>query len=345
MKYIKIKRMHLHALMVLASLSVASCSSDVSEEPSDTTAVSVQHYSHVLLQTVPMRYVTSGTVTSDHSVSISSRLSGYIRDIKVREGDKVEKGQLLLIIDSVDAKQALIQAQADLKNAKAEMNRYTSLLKAGAVTSQQADKVALRYRVAKSHVAQAQHQLSYAKVLSPVSGVVVQKRMSQGDLASPGAPILSIEDPSSLLVETYVSEQFVGQIHEGDAADVEIASFQTPLRGTVRQVVQAADPVSHQFLVKTALPSARAIHPGMYAQTGFHIGERKALLIPEKAIVHRAGLYGVYTVDEHHVIHYRQLRLGKKSNGMIEILAGLHDGDGVVWDDKLALKSGMKVQW
>ena len=345
MKYTGLKCVRLYLLTILVGFTVTACSSDAPDAPTDTQqGVAVQNHLNVKLQEVPMRYVTSGTVTSDHSVSISSRLSGYIRDMKVREGDNIKEGQVLLTIDSVDAKQALIQASADLKNAKAEMKRYKSLLKAGAVTSQQADKVVLRYNVAKSQVAQAKHQLSYAKVLSPVSGVVVQKRMSQGDLASPGVPILTIEDPSSLLVETYVSEQFVGRIHEGDEVDVEIASLKKHFQGTIRQVVQAADPVSHQFLVKTALPSVSDIHPGMYAQTGFYIGMRKALLIPKEAVLSQAGLHGVYTVDDSKVIHYRQVRLGQKSNGMIEILAGLHDGDLIVWDKALTLRTGIKVQ-
>ena len=345
MKYTGLKCVRLYLLTILVGFTITACSSDAPDAPTATQqGVAVQNHLNVKLQEVPMRYVTSGTVTSDHSVSISSRLSGYIRDMKVREGDNIKEGQVLLTIDSVDAKQALIQASADLKNAKAEMKRYKSLLKAGAVTSQQADKVVLRYNVAKSQVAQAKHQLSYAKVLSPVSGVVVQKRMSQGDLASSGVPILTIEDPSSLLVETYVSEQFVGRIHEGDEVDVEIASLKKHFQGTIRQVVQAADPVSHQFLVKTALPSVSDIHPGMYAQTGFYIGMRKALLIPKEAVLSQAGLHGVYTVDDSKVIHYRQVRLGQKSDGMVEILAGLHDGDLIVWDKALTLRTGIKVQ-
>ncbi|MDQ6954365.1 MAG: efflux RND transporter periplasmic adaptor subunit [Mariprofundaceae bacterium] len=313
----------------------------ISNEPMN---VRVSHQLEMVWQDVAVHYMTSGTVTSDHRVSISARLPGYIRDMKVREGDHVEVGQVLLRIDPVNAKQALIQTKADLSNAKAEMIRYASLLKAGAITPQQADKVKLRYQVARSQVKQAKHQLSYANVVSPVKGVIVEKRMAQGDLAAMGMPILSIEDPSNLLVKTYVSEQFVGRIHESDTVDVKIPSLKQQFQGTVRQVVQAADPVSHQFLVKIALPTVVDIHPGMYAEAGFDTGMRKALLLPNEAIISRAGLHAVYVMDEMSMTHYRQIRLGQKRSNMIEVLAGLYVGDRVVWGGKPALLSGMKVQ-
>jgi len=320
----------------------------------DQQSVSLQHIDHPVthvahrltlnMQAIPAHYITSGTVTSDHRVSMSSRLSGYIREMTVREGDQVKAGQVLLRIDPVHAKQALYQAKADLNNAKVDMDRYESLMKQGAVTSQQFDNVKLRYDVAQSQVKQAQHQLSYADVVSPVNGVVVAKLMTQGDLASAGMPILTLEDPSSLLVQTYISEQYVAKVHQNDAVDVAISSLKQHFLGTVRQVVQAADPISHQFLVKVSLPSDADIHPGMYAQTGFQIGFRQVLLIPQAAIVNRAGLHGVYVVDQQSIVHYRLIRVGKQLKDNIEVLAGLHDGEHLVWDGQPALKTGMKVQ-
>ncbi|MDQ6973328.1 MAG: efflux RND transporter periplasmic adaptor subunit, partial [Mariprofundaceae bacterium] len=253
-------------------------------------------------------------------------------------------GQVLLYIDPVHAKQALVQAKADLHNAQVDLTRYQSLLKQGAVTSQQYDKVKLRYDVAKSQVKQAKHELSYARVLSPVNGVVVEKRMAQGDLASAGMPILTLEDPSSLLVQTYVSEQYVGKIHEGDHVDVAIASLKQHFQGVVRQVVKAADPISHQFLVKISLPSVVDIHPGMYAQTGFQTGVRQTLLIPNDAIVRQQGLTAVYVQDDQSIVHYRLIRVGQKIGTQWEVLAGLHAGDTIVWDGEPALQTGMKVQ-
>ncbi len=330
------------ALLIAGVLVLAGCSNDAQQQTAATTTAAAQTMT-LEVDEVAAHYVTSGTVTSDHRVSISSRLSGYIRKMAVREGDRVHRDQILVQVDPVDARQALIQAKADLADAEADEQRYNELLKAGAVTGQQAAKARLRYEVAKSQVEQAKNQLSYADVRSPVDGVVVEKRLSQGDLAAPGVAILTLEDPASLLVETFVSERFVSGIHAGDAVDIEIPSLHRSYQGVVRQVVQAADPVSHQFLVKTALPAAEEIHPGMYAQAGFRIGSRQVLRVPLQAVIARAGLHAVYVVDAQGIAHYRQLRLGQVVDGRAEVLAGLHAGDVIAWNGKPALKSGMKV--
>ncbi len=332
-------------LMLMAVISLQACSDDSSKPVAVQSSITQAKTMTLKSIHVDAHYVTSGTVTSDHRVSISSRISGYIRKLSVREGDRVKKGQVLVRVDPVNARQALVQAEADLADAKADKQRYESLYRDHAASKQQLDRVRLRYKVTRSQVAQARNQLGYAEVLSPVNGVVVEKRLSKGDLAQPGAAILTLEDPTSLLVNTYVSEQFVIGIHIGDKVDVDIPSMQRRITGVVRQVVEAADAVSHQFMIKIALPSDPAIHPGMYAQVGFAVGTRRALLVPQAAVVNMAGLYGIYIVDDDGVAHYRQIRPGEQVNaGKVEVLAGLHDGDRIAWDAKPALQSGMKVQ-
>jgi len=329
--------------MLLVMTGLMACSEDIQLSP-EHEIESLADTFNVSVSTMPAHYVTSGTVTSDHRVSIHARISGYIRELNVREGDQVKVGQVLLRIDPVDAKQALIQAKADLLDAEADLQRYDELLKAGAVTRQQAEKTKLRYKVAKSQVEQARNRLSYAEVRSPVAGVVVEKHLSQGDLATPGVPILTLEDPASLLVVTYVSERFVSGFHEGDQVDIEISSLKKTYQGVVRQVVQAADAVSHQFLVKIALPEVDDVHPGMYAQTGFRVGSRQALMIPKDSIVSRSGLHAVYVLNEQSIAQYRMIRLGTLSGDQVEVLAGLYAGDVIAWNGQPDLKSGMKVQ-
>ena len=323
--------------------SLVACADDEAHTAKDAPTIQA-HTMAVSAVTVPSYYTTSGSVASDHRVSISTQLSGYIKSLSVREGDKVKVGQILIQIDPTDAKQAYLQAKADLKDAKADLNRFKQLLASGAISSQKVDKAKLRYDVAQSNVARAENQLSYAEVRSPVDGVVVEKRLSVGDLASPGVPILAIEDPNSLLVATYVSENYISKIHEGDTVDITIKSLGKTFEGQVRQVVQAADPVSHQFLVKVALKASSDIHPGMFAQAGFRVGERQAIMIPQATLQERTGLFAVYVLDADGISQYRLVRLGQSLGDKVEIVAGLNDGDTIVWAAQHTLKSGMKVQ-
>jgi len=334
-------------MLTVAGLSLASLTGCSDKQDEVTVAPVVDMGAHVVTlsaTTMPRHYHTSGTVSSDHKVAVSSRLSGYIRSIKVREGDRVKAGQLLFSVDPVDARQAYAQARADQADAAADLQRYRSLLADHAVSQQQYDKIRLRYTVAQSRVVQAKNQLQYAEVRAPVNGVVVEKHASRGDLATPGQPLLVLEDPASLLVETYVSEQYVARIHEGDAVQVFVPGLKRETSGEIRQIVKSAGRLSHQFLVKVVLSTGSGAYPGMFAEVHFVVGSRKAIIIPQAAALSRSGLAGTYVLDEQGLAHYRQLRLGKSAGQGVEVLAGLKVGDVIAWREDSTLRSGVRVK-
>jgi len=324
------------------SMLLTGCSGEPESSAQQAASINVPL---IILQAedVAEHTISSGSVTSDKRISISSRLSGYIGNIAVREGDHVKQGDALFRVDPVDVTQVVNQARADLGNATVDLKRYQSLLRENAVSKQQFDQVKLRYTLAKSKLAQAENQLQYAEVKAPVDGTVVKKLLNTGDLASPGSAVLILENAQQLSVETHVSERFIAAIHAGDKASVELASLPQPLAAVVRQVVPAADPLTHQFLVKLSLPQMPEILPGMFAEVRFAIGDRKALLLPASAIVERNGLHGVYVADADNILHYRLVRPGRKINGRIEILAGLNAGDRVAEEIRPEMLSGMKV--
>lgn len=331
-------------LAVVAVALLASCSSGPDETSGAAPVSAEAHTMTVKLQEVPQHYFASGTITSDHRIAVSSRLSGYIREIAAREGERVKKGQVLVRVDPVDAKQNLAQAKADLSDAESDLARFRQLLAANAVSKQQFDKAELRYKVARSRVAQAKNQLSYAEIVSPVDGIVVQKLLNTGDLAAPGMPVLVVEDPSQLLVETNVSEEYIAALHVGDAVELNIPSVNKPLHGKIRQLVDAADPGTHQFLVKVSIENGNGIRPGMFAEVGFRTGSRQALLVPRAAVLHRSGLTGIYLLDSNNITHYRQIRLGATSGESVEAVAGLKDGDRIAWSTDKPLQNGMLVK-
>jgi len=332
------------SIALVAALGLSACGDDAGERAQGAPQAGVKARA-VKLEAVslPETYATSGVVTSDHRVAVSSRLSGYIREIAVREGERVKQGQLVFRVDPVDARQAYEQALADLRDAENDLKRFESLLAEHAVSQQQFDKVKLRWTVAKSKLVQAKNQLRYAEVKAPVGGVVVEKRANVGDLAAPGNPVLVIEDPGSLLVETHVSEQYIAALHEGDPVQVWLPAAKRELTGRIRQIVKAADPVTHQFLVKLALEKDAGVLPGMFVEVRFAVGSRKGVLLPAAAVVRRAGLDGVYVLDARGVAHYRLVRLGQAREGGYEVLAGLHAGDVVAWREGGGLHTGVKV--
>ncbi|GMQ99322.1 MAG: efflux RND transporter periplasmic adaptor subunit [Zetaproteobacteria bacterium] len=333
-------------VVALLLVSLAACSAPESEIQTVKKLHPAMDVQTLTLQAsdVPVYYITSGVVSSDHRVAISSRISGYIRALLVREGDRIKKGQILVRVDPVNARQSLAQARADLADAKSDLDRYRKLLAEQAVSKQQLDKVQLRFKVARSRVAQAENQLRYAEITSPVNGIVIHKAMSTGDMAKPGTPILTVEDPSQLLVETDVSGEAVSALQPGNVVDISIPALHQMRTGHIRQLVNAADPLSHQFHVKISLDSTNSLRAGMFAEVKFRMGVRQAILIPADAVIHRSGLNGIYVVDKRGVIHYRQIRLGPKYADRIEVVAGLYAGDRIAWSAEHSLRTNMTIQ-
>jgi RND family efflux transporter MFP subunit len=331
---------HLLSLAVL----LAACSANETQPEKGTHPSVTARTLTLQASEVPEYYITSGVVSSDHRVVISSRISGYIRSLLVREGDRVKKDQILVRVDPVNAKQALAQARADFTDASTNLERFRKLLAEQAVSKQQFDKVRLRFKVARSRVTQARNQLRYAEITSPVNGIVIHKAMNTGDMAKPGSPILTVEDPSQLLVETDVSGETVSALQPGDVVDISIPALHQMRTGHIRQLVNAADPLSHQFHVKISLASTDRLRAGMFAEVKFRMGVRQAILIPADAVIHRSGLNGIYVVDKRGVIHYRQIRLGPKYTDRIEVVAGLYAGDRIAWSTEHSLRTNMKIQ-
>jgi len=302
------------------------------EEPSPASGPAGEVKARVIAlepEPVPVFYDASGSVVSEQRVTITSRLSGYIRDLAVNEGERVKAGQVLFRVDPVDvrsqqeaARAQLVQAEADLADAESDLRRFEALFEQGAASQRQLDKARLRVKVARSAVKQARaalrrarNQLTYAEVRAPGDGIVVRKLKRNGDLATPGAPVLTLENLEQLVVDTYVDEANVSHIEPGDEVYLDFPAFDKRLTGEVLQVVGAADPVAHNFLVKISLPKDAAVPAGAYVKVRFTVGTREVLMLPEKAVVNRADLPAVYVVDRQGVAHYRLVRLGQAYDG------------------------------
>lgn len=305
---------------------------------------------------VGIRVESPGTVVSENQVQVASRLMGYIREIKVEEGQNVKAGQLLFVVDPTDiqgqvgqARAGLAQAEAALADAKIDYERFGALYREEAVPKLQWDKIRLQYEVAQQQVAAARAglglasgQMRYASVVAPISGVVTMKMANAGDLASPGRPVLAIEGLQKLQVRTEVGGDVFARIKPGDKVDI-VRDGATPVSGTVAQVVPAADPVSHTHRVKIDLPAGSGLASGNFVRVAFSVGDREGLRVPAAALAERAGIVGVFVVDAQGVARYRMVRTGAATDGQVEIQSGLAAGEKVAVSNVAGLENGDKV--
>src|SRR5574340_442812 len=224
------------ALLGLATSLINGCGS---HEPPEEQSAAAGRTVTAEVQTVQpsslsLRVEAPGLVVSEDKVQVVSRMMGYIREIKVEEGQSVKVGQLLFVVDPADiqgqvsqARAGLAQAEAALADARLDHERFGALYRDEAIPKMQWDKIQLQYRVAQQQVAAARaglglasSQMRYASVVAPINGVVTQKMAHAGDLAAPGRPVLVIEGLKTLQVRTQVSSDVYARIKTGDKVSI-----------------------------------------------------------------------------------------------------------------------------
>jgi RND family efflux transporter MFP subunit len=308
---------------------------------------------------VPEWLEAVGTVEAAQTSQVSSQMMGNIIDIRAHEGDRVESGQVLAIIDDAQPRSAVDQATAalvaadkeasaadsDFALAQATLNRYQQLYEKKSVSPQEFDEIKARYQSAEARrdmaragqsqanaaLTQARTALGYTRIRAPFAGTVTEKKADAGTLASPGMPIFTIEDTCSYRLETQIDESDIRLVHVGRVTPVMIDALgNTELSGKVAQIVPAADADSRSFLVKVELPKDSRLRSGLFGRAHFPRGERVAIVIPWASVVERGQLQGVYTLDANQVAELRYVTFGKSVGEKVEVLSGLQDGDRIV---------------
>ena len=311
------------------------------------------------MSTLPDLLEAVGTVQAAQTSLLASQVMGTIIEVRVREGDRVQGGQVVAVIDDAQPKAALDRAVAgaaaarqevtvsdsDLTLAESTLMRYQSLYKERIVSSQEFDEIKAREQSArarrdlaradlehaKAEVTQAQTTLDYTRIRAPFDAVLTEKKADPGTLALPGMPIFTVEDVRRYRLEVAVNESDLRYVRTGGQVSVAIEALDNAeLKGKVLQIVPAADPASRTFLVKIELPTDPGLRSGLFGRAQFSRGKRQALLIPRSAVVERGQLQGVFVLNQNKVANLRYVTLGKPSGSGIEVLTGLQGGEWLV---------------
>jgi multidrug efflux pump subunit AcrA (membrane-fusion protein) len=236
------------------------------------------------------------------------------------------------------------EVRTKLEVAKAEAERAERLLQVAKAKQKQ---VLARIDQAKADVSNARVYVGYAKLTSPINGIVTSKQTDVGYLATPGAPLLTIENNSRYQLEVAVEESRLGTIHLGEQAQLQIEALgNTELTGSVEEIVPASDPNSRSYIVKISVTNLgdAQLRSGLYGKARFISGQRQALAIPKTAISQRGQLTGVFVVDQSGVARLRLIKIGRAFGDNVEILSGLNAGDLIVINGPATIQDGTRVR-
>jgi RND family efflux transporter MFP subunit len=261
--------------------------------------------------------------------AISAKLTGIVTAVSVRQGDRVVAGQLLLNIDAEDAARAVDAAHSQKELSDATAVRYRKLFEEKAIPRQQLDEVESRRKTADAEYDRARVNFGFSRIISPIDGVVTDRRIDPGSMASPGMLLLTLEDTSGFNVETQADEHLAASVAVGMPVEVYIGSLARTIQGNVVEVSPTMDTITHTFFVKVSMNDPE-LRTGLYAKVRFPLGTRQALLAPQNSIVKKGQLIGIYALDTQGVVSYRLVKTGKTVNDQVEILSGLSAGDRIV---------------
>jgi multidrug efflux pump subunit AcrA (membrane-fusion protein) len=239
------------------------------------------------------------------------------------------------------SRQEFDEVQAKLKVAEAEMDRASRMLQALLAKKNQ---VHAKQEQVRADITSAQVYVGYGRILSPMDGIVISKQAETGLLATPGVSLLTIEDNSRYRLEVSVEDSMLKKIRLGTSVQISIDALgPQELSGRVSEIVPASDPGSRSSMVKVDL-SQPALRSGLYGKARFSVGQKQAIQVPQKAILQRGQLVGVFIVDPSHVVRLRLIQAGKTYGDWTEVLSGINDGDRIVVEGLEKVKEGDQVQ-
>ncbi len=293
-------------------------------------------------QTITLFNEIPAFVVSKNSVTISSKLMGYVRGLKVDVGDRVKKGEILLKIDSKSIREKIEQAKANFENAKFNYIRIKKLYKDGAVSEKTFIATKSTFEQAKAALKDIRTLLGYSVVRSPINGYISKRFVQNGDIAAPSQPLLVVEGSNFYQIQANIPDSLFSNFLKMKKIPVEIKIKK--IYGSAQYVQKSEDSTTHTHLVKIIIPKLKFIHPGEFAKVLIANKATEAVTIPENSVVERGGVEGVFVLDRNNKVHFRMLRLGEKIGKRYIVLSGLNKGERLVVNPPYYLENNSKLK-
>ena len=347
--------------LVLGIAAMVSCSRDARAPAEPETRRPVRAAVEPAGSTAwPTGLEVTGTIEPYRRALPGTSLLGRVVAVLHDTGDAVGSGAVLARIESAEVDARLAQAEAAVaaaraneENARVTRARLERLLARQAATQSALDSAVSAHDAARAQsaaaeqaVAAARTWVGHADVRAPFGGVVAERRVEAGDMATPGTPLFVIEDLSRVKFEARVAESRAVGLAPGDAVEIDVPALgRTGLAGTVDEVLPAADPASRTLTVRVLLDNPdRRLRSGLFARARLPGDAGPVTTAPEGAIVRKGPLTGVFVVSSDGVARIRWITLGARRAGVVAVESGLEPGESVVVDPPADLSDGTPVE-
>lgn len=304
----------------------------------------------------------AGNLDPVWQAKIAPKLAGRIQNILVNEGDYVESGRILAILESSEIsattsalRGSVYDAKASFEQAETTLSRNQRLFDQGAVSQQELDNARFARDIAAGKLANAEgsYDNSNAKmdgtnVKAPHAGYIVKRYYQEGYYANIGDALFNLADISTLLVKINIPEGQISSVNVGSLAEIEIPSMPgKKFTGEVTKIAAVADAPERTFAAEVSIPNNdEVLKGGIYANVSIKAQPKEnALIVPQSAIVMREDQRTVFVVDKDNFVQRKVLTTGYIGDGIVEVLGGLDENERVVTGGQNKIREGSKVKF
>jgi len=298
----------------------------------------------VRAERVSQKLEALGNARANESVDISTKISNIVTAIRFRDGERVKRGQVLVQLDDAQARADVAAAQAAVTESESLYNRSLELVHTQALSKSSFDQLEATLKANRARLSAAAARLEDTVIRAPFSGRVGLRRVSVGTLISPGDVITTLDDTSVIKLDFSVPENFVASLREGLSIRASAPAFPgRTFAGSVSSIDSRVDIATRSVTVRALLANEDgALKAGMFLNVSLANDEREALVIPEEALTPEAERQFVFVVADGKAAR-REVRIGGRRPGTVEIVSGLTAGERVVVEGTQKIRDGASV--
>ena len=271
-----------------------------------------------------------GTAASEERINLSARIPAAVKEVFVSAGTGVKKGQVLITLDDREIREQLSAAEAGFRQAQTEYERAKQLFENKATTDQALTAAESMFQSARAQVERVKVMLTYAQIVSPIDGIVADRRIEAGDLANPGQVLLSVYDPQRMRLEAPVPVRLIEKIALNQELEATLERPARTYKAVVTEIVGEVDPLSRTQTVKAHLVDAGGeVLPGTFGRLWVEDDAERSVRVPASAVYRVGQLEMVQVVAGDRALR-RLVKAGSRVGDQVEVLSGLQAGDRVL---------------
>ena len=334
------------AMSIVVVLLVSGCG-----EHSDASAIALPEYPSIeveaekaLRKKLDHRIDISGTVESESKAILRSKVMAQVASVDIQVGQKVGKGDRLVRLAADEIIAQLEQAGANEELALIEYERVERLREKSAATEQDIDHARLQAEAAKAALESASTQARYLEIVAPFKGVVNERLLEVGDMASPGSAVVALYDPEQLRIAINIPESLAAELPVGKRLLAYHETSDGEFEVTVAERAPASDPRSRTVRFELSIADPEGFSPGQRVRVFLDSSSDGEIWIRKSAVVRRGQLDYVFRITDERA-WMRLVRIGNVRGDFVSIQSGLAEGDLVVISDPAEVSDGQTVKF